>query len=220
MNLLRTLGGGHTGRLVWGGLAVLSVIGLILCASAQSSEVSSQRTAAERVSVHRVRAGLFEDLDAAELSEPILGPSFRDLSIVVQAEFMVDPAIGRVRIWQPDGTLIFSTQERDPSVTADDQTRGLIEDAIRGRTGSVRADELLAPGDGIEPVRAEVWKTITPIRVPDHVAVLAAAEIDTLYEHIERRATSPWRTLRILLGLTLLLSIVMTFVAVRWPPAR
>ena len=217
MNLLRKLGGGRTGSLIWGGLAVLMVIGLILCSSAQSNEIDAQRAAAEQSAVHRVRTALFENLDPVELSKPILGPSFRDLLIVVQAEFMADPAIGRVRIWQPDGTLIFSTQERDLSVTADVQTRDMIEDAIQGRTSSVQSEELVAPGDEIQPVRAQMLKTITPIRVRDRVAVLGAAEVDTFNEHIEQAATSPWRTLRIVLGLVLLVSIVMAFVAVRWP---
>lgn len=218
MNLLRKLGGGKAGSLVWGGLAVLMVIGLILCSAAQSNEIDAQRVAAEQSAVHRVRTALFENLDPVELGKPILGPSFRDLLIVVQAEFMADPAIGRVRIWQPDGTLIFSTQERDRSVTADVQTRDMIENAIQGRTGSVESEELVAPGDEIQPVRAQMLKTITPIRVPDRVAVLGAAEVDTFNEHIEQAATSPWRTLRIVLGLILLVSIVMAFVGVRWPP--
>ncbi|MEX1100811.1 MAG: hypothetical protein WD739_01290 [Actinomycetota bacterium] len=210
------VGAGRTGRIVWTGIALFAAAVLLLSTSVQARERGNERAFAERRAAGKVRTALSQSLTARDLEKPILGPRLREVLILVRAKFLADPAIGRVRIWQPDGDLIFSTQERERLVDATGEEAGLILDAIEGRTTSVDAVERVAPGVRARPVRTEMLKTVTPIRVPNREAVLGAAQIDTFLSSIDEPAAEPWQTLRIVFGIVLLAALAMLVVAVRF----
>jgi len=190
----------------------------LVASSIVSSGALERGEEAARAEVERyVGTVLFRPLTADDLEAEIDGPDYRDLLIAVQGGIMTDPDVARVRIWKPDGTLIFSTDERDRQGQVDRHVRSHVEAAIQGRTESVMVDEPVAPGRSVTARPEQLLQTYTPLRVPNRVAVLAAAEIDHRYAALRETAKGPWATWRLIFGLGLLLGFAMVAISLWFP---
>ena len=107
----------------------------------------------------------------------------------VQAYVLTDPTVARVRLWSPDGTLLFSTDRADnPGDTSKDP---LIANAAGGSVQSRLAEEELSPPPTVEGSRriAPLFQTFTPLRVRGSANVVGAVEV----EQARGRAREPRR---------------------------
>ncbi len=136
--------------------------------------------------------------------------------IAVQGEVFTDPTVARMRIWDADGVLQFSTDQSRSSIDAvqvDDPA--IVQAATEGEATSslVTAPFTFATtGRAGEPTR--LLQTFSPMRVPDRIDPLGAVQIDFLYDALVERARDPWLQYQILFvglsGLFILL-LVLSF---------
>jgi hypothetical protein len=146
-----------------GGAGALFVALTLLAASNGRAALSDEQTQAPARAVGYTQTVLFDALDADLLADQIRGPDYRDLIIEVTGGIMTDVGFARVRIWSPDGTLLFSTESLEqigtevetpsepeadtpaepgaPSVDAMDLRARLVRSAARKKFGSHLDDE-------------------------------------------------------------------------------
>jgi hypothetical protein len=189
-------------RFRWALFGVLALVLLILAVEARHREradLDDRVAVAERSAEDRAIAA-FSALTVKDTARPMLGPTYREVIIPVQAEVMTDPGIARVRVWSTDGTLLFSTDERETIGKvrlADDLA---ISTALEGRTTSRLVTipyRLAAVGPG--STTTDLLQTFSPLHVSDRVSVQGAVETDQFWEPIRAEALSPWRTVQVAL---------------------
>jgi hypothetical protein len=177
------------GRYLWAGLAfvLLILLGLSLIASAPALEdaETDARQRAERVAADV----LLEDVTPRSVSGEIVGSERRDLLEVTRARIL-DDRIARVRIWRPDGTLIFSTASRDP------ETR-IPEDHLQfsQAAGGVPAS-VVVEATATTP---SLLQTFVPLRASGGGPPYAVAEIDQRNDAIRADANGFWRPVQLVL---------------------
>ncbi|MGH2671418.1 MAG: hypothetical protein ACRDHC_00415 [Actinomycetota bacterium] len=176
-------------RYLWGGLAfvVLILLGLSLIASAPALEKAEAdaRQRAERVAADV----LLEEVTPRSVSGEIVGSERRNLLEVTRARIL-DDRIARVRIWSPDGALIFSSASRDP------ETR-IPEDHLQfsQAAGGVPASVVVEATATTPPL----LQTFVPLRASGGGAPFAVAEIDQRHDAIRAHANGFWRPVQLVL---------------------
>jgi hypothetical protein len=146
-------------------------------------------------------ATIYDSVTAADVALPMTGVGYRDLLETVRAGILTDVRVARLRLWGADGTLIFSTDEREKigRLRATDDIA--ITSALRGVTTSRRATADLTPsatgaGTGASP--AEVFQTFAPLRTPDRNDIQGTVEIDQYWAPIADAASGSeglWQTI-------------------------
>jgi hypothetical protein len=213
--IVRALGGGSRGRVIWGATAAVAAIALLVCTSMQSAARDDEIDRVETRAQRKVRTVLTPALSVADLATPIVGRRSDDLQRLVRSTFLANTAVSRVRIWRPNGELVFSTRQGERSLDADPDTIAQLQAAADGTTTSVRTTQP-SPREEVEPAVVEIVRTIVPIRVDGRVR--GAAELSTPAAVIDDASAGPWRLLRIGFGIVLLAAVLLLYVAVRWPP--
>lgn len=138
------------------------------------------------------RTVLRSALSQTDIAGPLEGQARDDLFAEVQGLVLTDPIVARVRIWDPDGTLLFSTDPADQEgETSQDPA---IAVAAGGRTQSRLTVEDLSRSTvaADEPVSTPLFQTFAPLRVQDDADVRGAAEVEHFAVEIEDRADDPW----------------------------
>jgi hypothetical protein len=204
-------------RYLWGGLTVAFAILIVFAASGSRRDLADREAQAQARAVAYTGSTLFQHLDAHLMSGPILGPGYRDLLIPVQAEIMTHPAVARVRIWGPDGSLLFSTDERENIGTVHARATSALEAAFRGHTSSTVARTTVSIEQGIPPTTAQLYQTFVPIHVPDRTAPVGAAEIDAYLAPMVAASHGTWRTLEVVFAVGFLLVLLMTLLSLQKP---
>jgi uncharacterized coiled-coil protein SlyX len=208
-------------RFVWGGLTVVCVAVMLLANQAQQRSLDRVVSQAEDRALLYANTLIYGGLTGPDVSDPegLDGPKYRELYVDIQASMFTDPRNARVRMYQPDGTLIFSTDERfrigelrvidDPDIIA----------ASNGDVVTRRTTAPFAFSTTGERQRTDLLQTFVPLRTPDRVAVLGAVEIDQFYDELKEGAQSPWREIQILFLILALFCGVMTVLSFRRPLA-
>lgn len=196
--------------------ALLMALGLSFLFA--SSAKGAAEDDAEARAARYVTTVLAPELTADEVSTDILGPDYRILLIPVQAGIMSDDRIAQIRIWAPDGDLIFSTAQRDEieNIVAQDDPQ--IAAAAEGETVSLVTDADVAPRSGLESTNETVLQTYVPLRLSSEVTPSAVAEIDTRYAAIEDQANEVWRPVQIALIIALGIVAVLLGLSLRVAP--
>ena len=157
------------GYLVWGGLAALCLLLFMVAREQEQAALTERVDAAERRALLYGDTVLHHALDARDVSTPLAGTAYRNLQAVVQDRVFDDPLVARVRLWSPDGTLLFSTaaNERgkigrlrvneDPAITA----------AAGGAVASRLATVPFATPSGGDAAPTDLFETFVPLRVTD-----------------------------------------------------
>jgi len=222
MGIFARIGGGRRGRWAW--LVIALVVGGLAGGTfvAASRAVDRAREDAIALAKRYAETVLFENLDPSlpqdQIIGPlyrqgtILGPKYRALLTAVQDTILIDPNVTRVRIWDRQGLLIFSTTEGDKIGQTGTANPKALATALDGGTTSA------VSGSGA----ASLLDTVTPLRVPGHTDVVAVAGIQQDESRIAADATAPWTRAR--LGLVALLVLSLGFVVVALanpePPRR
>ena len=201
-------------RFIWGGLALACAAVLVFAIQGERKALTREVDAAE------VRArGYANDViyNGVQAEAGEIGYLYRDLYVSVQAGIFTDPTVGLVRIWDNDGVLIFSTDDREAigrrRVTDDTS----MQAAFDGRTGSRLTTEAFtrAPTTGAPPQPTKLLQVFAPLRVPNRLSVLGAVQVDFLYDDLAEQARSPWLTFEIVFAALTALFLLMTLLSVR-----
>jgi hypothetical protein len=217
---------GRSNRLLWGGIGVLLL--LMLGASFLMSRRALDTAEADaELAAQRDAVAISSELTPEMVQDDILGPDYRELLAIVQAEVLVDEDVVWVRIWKPDGDLIFSTAAQDSVeefVAVDDPQ---IEAASGGETVSVVLESTAAPLNGLEGADEDLFVTYTPLRFPNDPEPAGVIEIAQRYASIVQEANAIWRPVQI--GIVVALVAVGVLFAItqraaarrsRWTPAK
>src|SRR5215210_6479405 len=196
-------------RFIWGGATVVFLASALAALWWGGEVLADEEQGAQDLAVEYTTTVLFEALDADLLGDEIRGRQYRDLIIQVQGGIMTDEGVARVRIWAPDGTLLFSTESLEQIGVAKALNSEPIEAAVDGRVSSVVSEATVEAKSGLTGSTQRLFQTFAPIRVRERTAILGVAEVDRTYTSIARAAEQPWRALQIGLGAAALLCALL-----------
>jgi len=131
-------------------------------------------------------------LGPGDVATPLEGSRRESLFAEIQAYVLTDPTVARVRLWSPDGTLLFSTDRADnPGDTRKDPS---IASAAGGSVQSRLAAEALSPPPTVQGDRraTPLFQTFAPLRVQGSANVVGAVEVEQYADALENRADDPW----------------------------
>ena len=164
---------------------------------------------AERYATTTVRSALV----ASDFDGPISEPRLSQLFGEIKEHVLVDPAVARVRLWGPDGTLLFSTDPADdPGEVVDEPA---IQIALTQGTGTRRDVEPVSPSTRQpDPAPAALLQTFAPVTLRGTAEPGAVAEIEQFASALEDRADDPWGVVQLGATAATALLAVLAFVAV------
>ena len=131
-------------------------------------------------------------LDPGDVATPLEGDRRDSLFAEVQAFVLTDPTVARVRLWDPEGTLLFST---DPAENPGDTSEDIaIRSASGGSVQSRLALEPLSPPPAEDEARraTPLFQTFAPLRIRGSADVVGAVEVEQFAAALEERAEEPW----------------------------
>jgi len=213
MPLFRTLVRGRFSRDLWGVAALL--FALALAGSIVVIRLGVDRE--ERDALSRARtvadSAIAPLLSRAALEGALEGPEAEPLRTAVREAVLADPRIVRVRVWRPDGTLLFSTDPRDDVGRVIPPIDVGITDAVEGTPGA----RVTEPGEvrrGLAHDAELLLRTFVPLIV-EGPPPAAAAEIDFRRADLVAAASAPWRPAQVALGVGLALALALLLVSMR-----
>lgn len=128
-------------------------------------------------------------LGPLDVATPLEGNRRDSLFDEVEAFVLIDPMVARVRLWSPDGTLLFSTDPADnPGETSQDPS---IATAAGGAVQSRLAAEPISAVEG-DGRATPLFQTFAPLRVRGSANVVGAVEVEQYAAALEKRADDPW----------------------------
>ena len=185
---------------------LLALVGSVFLSRAA---LRDEEQAAQSRAVAYVHDVLVNALTPHLVSAPILGPSYRDLIITVQAGILSDDRVARIRVWKTDGTLVFSSDQRDQIGEFVAQDSPQIGAAADGTTVSLVTQARVAPKSGLAGTDEELYETFVPLRLLNELGVSGVVQIDQRYAAIRSAVDRVWRPLQIGLGVALLAALVL-----------
>jgi hypothetical protein len=166
------------------------------------------RRAAEADAEARAQRAVVSALSTAELTPDIVAEDVPDraypgLLARMQAAILSDPSMSRVRIWRPDGDLIFSTSQTDDVDDFIAVGHAEIGSAAQGDVTSVVVPASDAPPAGLEGSDETLLVTYVPLRFPNEAGPSAVVEVDQVYDAIDDEANGVWQPVQIGLAVAL-----------------
>src|SRR2546430_10662768 len=119
--LIRRLAVGSLVAFLATGLGVAALMARTLRSQAQSEATLRARTVAVNV--------IAPLLVPVDLERPVTGQRYQDLVALVRSRVLSDGRVVRVKVWRPDGTIVFSD---DPRAVGLQYPGGDLTEAIRG----------------------------------------------------------------------------------------
>ena len=206
---------GRPARLVWGGVTLLLLVLLVGSFLLSRGSIEEAEQEAQQRAEMLAASVLFDQLTPEVVSGDILGPEYRDLIIAVQAGILSDDRVAQVRIWKPDGDLIFSTAQRDKITEFVAQDNPQIQQAAAGETNSLLTNTTVAARSGLEGSDEQLFETFVPLHLANELSVSGVVQIDQLYEEIRAEALSVWRPVQIAVAFLLPAAIVLLVLSIR-----
>lgn len=139
--------------------------------------------------------------DPGLLSGPMTGAGYRRVDDIVQRIVGKGEDIKRVKIWGTDGTVLYSNDPAEIGVHSNEDDLG---EAIEGGTES-DIDDLTKPeNQGERGLGSKLFETYVPVRLTTGGPVVGVVEVYRDYGVIQAEIDEMGRTLKISLGLGLL----------------
>ena len=188
--------------------------------AAQQGRDASARDAAAQIDGAQAQARniantvLFTSLSYATVTAPISAPLYRDMMVGLESQAFTDRNVARIRVWRPDGLLQFSTRERDQVGILQTVDTTLIDEAMKGRSVSVKVfTRFNAATTGTAATATNLLEVFVPLHVPDRISVAGVAEIDYYYDSLVHPLPHPWFKLMMIFGSFALLSLILTLLS-------
>ena len=110
---MNTTGRSRVSRVLWGVLTLALIAGLVGTVFASRSALRDAQSAAHDRAVSFADTVLSGSVTAEQMSTRVDEADYRSLMLDVQSRILTDDRIARVRIWNPDDELRFSSDQRD-----------------------------------------------------------------------------------------------------------
>jgi exonuclease VII small subunit len=218
MSAHRTTLAANLARIV-SGLLSLALLGALLFTVVRGrGSIAEAEAAAEERAVRWASSALPDALTPEQASSEILGPAYRELLIVVQAGILADDRVARVRIWSPDGLLVFSSDQRDKIGEYVAEGDPNIETALAGEVVSVPTEATLGPKAGLAGADEKLLQTFVPLHLAGETGTSGVVQIDQWYRAIEDEAAGSWAGVRLALVAALTASVLWFLFTMRRQP--
>jgi chromosome segregation ATPase len=188
----------RTRRTTFAVLVVVSAIAFFAVGSFASRALVQSEADAQATAKALAAAGVASVLEPEDLAEPVNGTTGDDLLDRLQRGVLADGTVFRIRIWSPEGDLLFSTDAADPSDALGDLPS--IGTATKGQGRPIS-----------RVVDNESFETYVPLRLGEDNA-LGAVQVDQGYAPIAAKAATPWgllRTVSVAVGAVCLLLVII-----------
>ena len=209
-------------RYIWAVLTVACLSTAFFAArqqrTARSDDVTNAVAAAQAQALEIANTVLFTNLSYATMIAPIPAPLYHDIIVALEGQAFTDTNIARVRVWRPDGTLQFSTHERDQVGLLKTQDTTLITQSMKGATSSEKVvTRFSAASTATDQVQTTLLEVYVPLHVPDRISVTGVAEVDYYYDTLVQPTSHPWFKLFVVFLVLAGLCLIMTLLSLRKP---
>jgi hypothetical protein len=175
---------------LWAALAVACVVLAFLMHDRAQDRLREQVQQAQVRAQDYADTVLYDALTASDVTRPMIGAVYRDVLVAAQAEILTDARVARIRLWSTDGTLIFSTDDRDKIGELRSTDDAAITSALQGAVTSRRATGDYTPTTTGAPAQpTELFQAFVPLRTPDRIEVQGAVELDQFWAPIDDAAS-------------------------------
>ncbi len=199
----------------WAVLAAVCVVAVLVARQQQQQGLVRKSEAAEDRAVRYTHNTLVGRIGETRASRPFAGSSLDTFDAEVRRALFTDRRVLRVRLWSPDGLLVFTTDDPEEIGKLTSTDEGLRA-ALKGEIASLITYETLAPDQSTTPARIELLATYVPLRTSDEDRVYAVAEIDNDYGLLRDGTSRPWLQMQVAFGLVAVLCLVMTVLSFIW----
>jgi hypothetical protein len=208
MELVRKLTSSRMSRVGWA-LAVVALAGAMALSFvfAYGSVGDEQRAAQARAVGDTTRKPLSE-LTATEVSKAIQGDAYKALLKDVRDHLMKDDRVLRVRIFNLNGTLVFSTDADDRIGVAQIGSPQFRTGSSGGVASLITEPEAAVP-TGLAGSSERLYVTFAALRLQSQAKAAAVVEVDQRYAAIEAAAYRLWRPIQLAIGVLILVAILM-----------
>jgi chromosome segregation ATPase len=213
MKLVRKLTSSRMSRVGWG-LAVLALAGAMALSFVFAySSVGDQQRAAQARAVGDTTKKPLSELTAAQVSKPIQGDAYKVLLKDVRDHVMKDDRVLRVRIFNLNGTLVFSTDAGDKIGVAQIGSPQ-FQTGSSGGVASVITEPEAAVPSALAGSSERLYVTFAALRLQSQPKAAAVVEVDQRYSAIEAAAYQLWRPIQLGIGVLILVALLMLVVSV------
>ena len=199
----------------WAVLTIVCLSAVLVSHHQQQQGLRLKAEGAQERAIRYTENALDPRLDAHRVAHPIERSGYDQLLADLKRDLFTDQRIVRVRVWRPDGLLVFTTD--DPSKIGSLTTKDPgVRAALQGDVTSVIQTETVAPDTTTTPVSTELFSTYVPLRDTDKSAVHGVVEVDSDYGLMRDSTSRPWEQMQVAFGIVGLLCFVMTIVSFVW----
>jgi hypothetical protein len=215
MNVLDRFTRDPVSRFLWGGLTVSFALLLVFALSGERGAIRQQERDAQTRAIQYTETTLQQNLDEHLVIGPMLTDEHDALLVPIRAEIMVNDDVARVRLFELDGSLLFSTDAGDRVGSGEGEQSVSLGSALGGETTSVLVPAGTEPKDGFAGSDEDLYQTYVPLHLAGSTDVVGAAEVDARHALLVAAGRSPWRSLQLVFGAGLLIFLGLTLLSIR-----
>jgi hypothetical protein len=199
----------------WVVLSIVCLVAVVVARQQQQQGLQRKVDAAQERAVRYTQNVLRVRLDAHRVGDPIERSGYDNLLADIEHDLFIDQRVVRVRVWRPDGLLVFTTDDPEEiGVTSSDDV-----DLLSALSGNLVTDvrsETFAPDASTTPVPTDLLATFVPLRVTDKAEVHGVVEIDNDYALMLDSTSQPWKQMQVAFAIVALLCLVMAVLSFVW----
>jgi hypothetical protein len=199
----------------WAVLTIVCLVAVVVAHQQQTQGLQRKTDAAQERAVRFTQNVLAGTLDAQRVARPIERSGYDDLLGTLKHGLFNDQRVVRVRVWDGDGLLVFTTD--DPSqIGVMESNDATLRSALRGDMVSAVVNESFARDRSTTPEPTALFSTFVPLRSADKANVYGAVEIDNDYALMVDAASHPWKQMQIAFAIVAILCLIMAIVSFVW----
>ena len=199
----------------WIVLSVVCLVAVLVARQQQQQGLQRKVDAAQERAVRYTHNVLGPRLDARRVGEPIERSGYDNLLADVEHDLFNDQRVVRVRVWRPDGLLVFTTDDA-ASIGVESSDDADLASALHGTLVSDVRNEPVATDPSTNPVPMDLYATFIPLRASEKADVHGVVEIDNDYRLMLDATSQPWNQMQIAFGIVALLCLVMAILSFIW----
>ena len=199
----------------WAVLTVVCLVAVVVARQQQTQGLQRKTDAAQERAVRFTQNVLADTLDAQRVARPIERSGYDELLATLKHGLFNDQRVVRVRVWDADGLLVFTTD--DPSqIGVTKSNDAILRSALRGDMVSAVVNESFARDRSTTPEPTALFSTFIPLRTADKANVYGVVQIDNDYALMVDAASHPWKQMQIAFAIVAILCLVMAIVSFVW----
>ncbi len=199
----------------WAVLTVVCLVAVVVARQQQTQGLQRKTNAAQERAVRFTQNVLAGTLDPQRVARPIERSGYDALLATLKHGLFNDQRVVRVRVWDGDGLLVFTTD--DPSqIGVTKSNDAILRSALRGDMVSAVVNESFARDRSTTPEPTALFSTFVPLRTADKANVYGVVQIDNDYALMEDAASHPWQQMQIAFAIVAILCLVMAIVSFVW----